>query len=103
MGLHTKKDEKIQLRHPGGKEAVRISREKYELLRSSLESVLRKAKAASHAELVKAVSRELKARRVVFDGSVAWYLEWVKLDMEARKLLKRLPDSSPQLFTLARK
>lgn len=35
-----------------------------------------------------------------FDGSVAWYVEVVKLDLEARKMIERVPGTRPQQIRL---
>ena len=93
-------DAKIQLRHPAGKKAVRISRDKYDLLKASLRTVLKKRGTGSHTELLQAVTADLKARGTAFSGSIEWYLEWVKLDLEARGTLQRVAGSTPQQFRL---
>jgi hypothetical protein len=36
-----------------------------------------------------------------FEGSITWYVTTVKLDLEARGLLVRVPKSSPQRLRLA--
>jgi uncharacterized protein DUF6958 len=35
-----------------------------------------------------------------FQGSIEWYVEVVKLDLEARKLIERIPNTKPQLYKL---
>jgi len=35
-----------------------------------------------------------------FEGSVTWYVTTVKLDLEARGVVKRVPHSRPQLVKL---
>jgi hypothetical protein len=37
-----------------------------------------------------------------FQGSIEWYVEVVKLDLEARKLIERIPNTKPQLYKLIR-
>ena len=49
-------------------------------------------------ELVADVRCELADR---FDGSVTWYVTTVKLDLEARGVIERIPKSRPQRICLA--
>ncbi len=96
-------DAKIQLRHPKGKNAVRISKDKYTLVRASLVRVLKSSGKASFIELQRGVRADLRSRGVVFLGSLPWYLEWVRLDQEARGVVVRDPKASPRQFRLAGK
>jgi hypothetical protein len=48
--------------------------------------------------LSRAVEKEVNGN---FEGSVTWYVTTVKLDLEARGQLKRVPNSRPQLVKLA--
>jgi hypothetical protein len=91
-------EEKIQLKHPQGKKAVRISKERYDLLKSLLVTYLRSKGEATLGEISTAIKSNLKTRRIHFEGSLAWYLEWVKLDLEARKIISRIPGTSPQQY-----
>jgi hypothetical protein len=36
-----------------------------------------------------------------FDGAVGWYTTTVKLDLEARGVIQRIPKSSPQRLRMA--
>jgi len=47
--------------------------------------------------LYDAVSEKLEGK---FEGSVGWYYATVKLDLEARKLIERIPGSKPQIIRL---
>jgi hypothetical protein len=47
--------------------------------------------------LSQAVEKEVRGK---FDGSVMWYVTTVKLDMEARGEVRRVPNSRPQLVKL---
>jgi hypothetical protein len=91
-------DQKMQLKHPQGKKAVRISKEKYDLLKSLLLTYLRSRGESTVGEISTAIKKNLKTRRKHFEGSLAWYLEWVKLDLEARKIISRIPGTSPQQY-----
>lgn len=35
-----------------------------------------------------------------FEGSVEWHMEWVKLDLEARKEIRRIGDKYPVRFAI---
>ena len=48
-------------------------------------------------KLTRAVEKEVDGK---FEGSVTWYVTTVKLDMEARGEVKRVPHSRPQLIKL---
>jgi hypothetical protein len=48
--------------------------------------------------LSRAVEKEINGD---FEGSVMWYVTTVKLDLEARGVVKRVPNSRPQLVKLA--
>ena len=56
---------------------------------------------STQAEMMQAIQDEFKKSKVIFKGSVPWHLEWVKLDLEARKKIKRLPGGSPVKYTIA--
>lgn len=93
-------DHKVQLKHPQGKKAVRISKEKYDLLKSLLVTHLRTQGPATLGGIAQAMENEFKKRRTKFEGSLAWYLEWVKLDLESRKIITRVTGTAPQQFKI---
>jgi hypothetical protein len=80
---------RVSLQHPAGKKAVSMNAERYELLRRAITTVLANGTSLPHAALLAAVERYLKEEHLSFTGSLAWHLEWVKLDMEARAALLR--------------
>lgn len=88
----------IRTLHPEKKQGVNISREKYEMIRNAILCVLQTQKQISFMNLSRAVEKEVNGK---FDGSVMWYVTTVKLDMEARGEIKRVPNSRPQLVRLA--
>jgi hypothetical protein len=83
--------------HPEKKQGVNISREKYEIIRKAILSILRAQKEMTFMKLSSAVEKELNGD---FEGSVMWYVTTVKLDLEARGEVKRVPHSRPQLVKL---
>lgn len=96
-------EHKIQLKHPQGKKAVSISKDKYELLTTETVKYLIEKKDGTFSEISKTNTQNLKDKEVKFDGSLNWYLEWVKLDLEARQIITRVPKTSPQKYSLITK
>ncbi len=92
--------DKVQLKHPRGKTPVKMSKEKYNLLKPAVLKYLRAKKKATFGELSGAIAKEFKAKGQAFEGSLPWHLEWVKLDLEARKVIRRVPGSTPQQYVL---
>ena len=88
----------IRTLHPEKKQGVNISREKYETIRKAIFCVLQTHKEITFMNLSRAVEKEVNGN---FEGSVMWYVTTVKLDMEARGEIKRVPSSRPQLVKLA--
>jgi hypothetical protein len=84
--------------HPEKKQGVKISREKYEMIRKAILCVLENEKEITFMNLSRAVEKEVNGN---FEGSVTWYVTTVKLDLEARGQIKRVLNSRPQLVKLA--
>jgi Family of unknown function (DUF6958) len=87
--------EKILTKHPLGKGGKSIDRDEYETLKGAILSAL-KGKELTHPELFEQLNKKLKNK---ISGSVSWYGETVKLDLEARKLIERT-SSKPQKYRL---
>lgn len=94
-------DQKIQLVHPAGKKAVRIDKGKYDVLKKALMNYLKTKGEATHAEILQAITKDFKQKKIKFVGSVEWNLEWVKLDLEARKEIRRNSYPPPITFIIA--
>ena len=88
----------IRTLHPEKKLGVKISREKYEIIRKAILCVLETQKEITFMNLSRAVEKEVNGN---FEGSVMWYVTTVKLDLEARGQIKRVLNSRPQLVKLA--
>lgn len=90
--------ERILTVHPDlQKTGVNIDQGKYEVMRSAILEVLGAAPEVSFSEL------RLAVRTLVgdtFPGSVSWYVTTVKLDLEARGLIERVPGKKPQHLRL---
>lgn len=94
-------EQKIQLKHPAGKKAISMDKEKYNVLEQSVLNYLKTKGESTHSEILKAVTEDFKKNKKLFEGSIEWHMEWVKLDLEATKKIKRIADTSPIKFKLA--
>ena len=90
-------EDRILTLHPEKKQGVSISKEKYEIIRNAILSVLHAQKEMTFMKLTRAVEKEVDGK---FEGSVTWYVTTVKLDLEARGKVKRVLHSRPQLIRL---
>lgn len=91
-------EEKIMTLHPKGKQGVNISKAKYDQIKNAILSVLTAEGEVRFQDLPAAVDKALGGE---FDGSIGWYTTSVKLDLEARGLIERIPKSSPQVLRMA--
>jgi hypothetical protein len=82
------------------KHGVRLERRKYDLIRAVILGNLREYGPMTFTELGELLEEQLHEE---FDGSVMWYYTTVKLDLEARGELRRVPKSKPQLMELPRR
>ena len=91
-------DEKILTKHPDpNKQGVRISKTKYEVMRQTILDLLRVQGEMTFTQLTNAAVERLAGK---FDGSVSWYVTTVKLDLEARNVIQRVPGPPPQRLRL---
>ncbi|SMC81329.1 DUF6958 family protein [Moheibacter sediminis] len=93
-------EQKIQLQHPQGKKAVSISKDKYELLKEQITKFLINKTEGTFTDISKAITQELNDKKIKFEGSLNWHLEWVKLDLEAKEVIKRIDKKTPQKYIL---
>jgi hypothetical protein len=90
-------EEQIQTLHPqAGKKNKKISLKKYEMIKGQLLKILAK-KELTHTELMEELYSRVKD---TFEGGVQWYGETVKLDLEARKIIKRT-STKPEKYRLS--
>ena len=82
-------EQKIQLTHPAGKHAVRMDKNKYDILRKAILRSLKPGE-LTHTELYKAVLADFKRTKTKFEGTVELYMESVKLDLEATNAIERI-------------
>lgn len=90
-------EEKILTLHPKGKTGVNISKTKYDTISRAIQDSLRAQQSMTFKDLTEEVHRRLEGG---FDGSVSWYVTTVKLDLEARGVIERIPNSAPQQLRL---
>jgi len=88
---------KILTLHPSGKQGVNILLRRYEVIKDFILSKLKEHSEISFDELTYLAVKELSES---FDGKVVWYMVTVKLDLEARKLIERVPRTSPHKLRL---
>jgi hypothetical protein len=84
--------------HPAGKQGVNIDKQKYELIKQAILESIRQRGEIAFGNLSAAVEANLSE---TFDGSIGWYTTTVKLDLEARGIIERVPQQSPQRIRLA--
>ena len=94
-------EQKIQLKHPTGKKAISMYKGKYDIIEKLLLICLKGKAEATHKEILNAITTVIKKDKIIFDGSVEWHMEWVKLDLEARKRITRIANTTPIKYKLA--
>jgi hypothetical protein len=93
-------EKKVLAIHPDKtKQGVRIAESKYNKMRMAIVDAFGDADELSYQEAVAHVRDALTGN---FDGSIEWYFNAVKHDLEARKILVRMTKSSPVRYRLDR-
>ena len=80
------------------KQGARIEKTKYELMRNAILKNLHAYGSMSFTRLGNLLEEQLLKN---FDGSVMWYYTTVKLDLEARGVIRCVPNTEPQLIEIA--
>jgi hypothetical protein len=88
--------DKILTQLPQGKKGVNISNEKYDIIRKAIIDSL-KSNELTFTLLTEKVKERLNN---IFEGAIGWYVETVKLDLEAKNIIERIPQTNPQLYRL---
>ncbi len=78
--------------HPEGKKGVNIDLGKYNLIKETIINIVHSNGEISYQEMNKVAIEELMHK---FSGSIPWYVVTVKLDLEARGILERIPNTRP--------
>lgn len=85
-------EERIMTLHPKGKKGVNILKRRYEFIKDYILKTVEEHGEITYELLDDMAGKEL---RDSFDGKVAWYIVSVKLDLEARGIIERIPKTSP--------
>lgn len=89
--------DKIMTLHPeDGKTGVNIDKGKYDTVKDAIVRIIGEQEKIGFMALTDAVGEHLTD----FDGSIGWYTTTVKLDLEARGIIERIPNESPQQLRL---
>lgn len=95
--METLEEVRIMTLHPQGKKGVNILQRRYDLIKEYILETLEKEQQITYQELDKRAVKNLKKK---FDGKVGWYVVSVKLDLEARGIIERVPKTSPHQIRL---
>ncbi|MEO1714796.1 MAG: hypothetical protein AAFU60_15810 [Bacteroidota bacterium] len=93
-------DHRILTQHPAGKKGVRIARTKYDAVFNFILEKVKDRPGLTFSDLGDLAEQELAP---TFDGKVLWYITTVKLDMEARQVIERVPRTSPHQLRLVQR
>jgi len=91
------KEERIVTLHPEGKKGVNILKRKYQQVKDTLIKILNEQGEIEFKKLNRLAVEELTGK---FDGKIDWYVVLVKLDLEARGVIQRVPNTSPHRVKL---
>lgn len=92
-------EERILTLHPQGKKGVNILLHKYDMIKNYILKTVKKHGEITYEELSDKAVADLSEK---FDGKVVWYVVSVKLDLEARKIIERIPKTSPHKIRLVK-
>ena len=86
-----------------GKKPTRIDRWKYDLIRTAILAVVPSDKlGVEFRDLPNLVEQQIAPGELDKLGSLSWYTTTVKLDMEVKREIERVPGSKPQRLRIAR-
>ncbi len=90
-------EERIMTLHPEGKQGVNLLKRRYDQVKDAILAVLENGGEVTFRDLPDLVGEKLGDQ---FDGKIMWYVTTVKLDLEARGLIERIPRKSPQVLRI---
>lgn len=85
-------DDRIMTLHPQGKRGVNILKRRYNTIKEFILDTIENNGEITYSELTDIAVNNLTSW---FDGKVVWYIVSVKLDLEARNIIERIPKTSP--------
>ncbi len=85
-------EDRIMTKHPHGKVGVNILLKRYDIIKKFMLETIKE-----HGEIIYSDLNDLAVDKLTasFDGKVTWYIVTVKLDLEARNIIERIPKTSP--------
>ena len=92
-------EERIMTLHPQGKAGVNILKRRYDQMAEYILKTIAENQPVTFKDLMLMSMDDLTG---VFDGKIKWYLTTVKLDLEARGMIRRIPNKSPQQLILCK-
>jgi hypothetical protein len=95
------KEERILTWHPAGKAGVNILKKRYDAVCTAILKTIAEHGEITFDALTGIVEKDLTRNQ--FDGKPLWYITTVKLDLEARKVIERIPKTNPQKLRIAKK
>jgi len=78
-----------------------MDRDKYELMKNLILESLKSDPEISHKSLLELVHASIRKKKIVFPGSVEWYMEWVKLDLESSNIIYRKEEKGKFKFRIS--
>ena len=92
-------EEKIMTLHPQGKKGVNIDKAKYEQVKTVVLEIIESQQPITFTHMFHLANEILAAAK--FEGKPGWYVTTVKLDLEAREVIKRVPKTSPHQLVMS--
>jgi len=86
------KEIRFQTLHPQGKKGVNILKRRYDIMKEFILKTIEEHTEITYQHLSDLAILNLSDS---FDGKVIWYVVSVKLDLEARNIIERIPKTSP--------
>jgi hypothetical protein len=96
-------NEKIQLLHPAGKNAPRISMDTYMLISDAIVKVLQQHRPMSFADMAREVRHYVTTNSPDFTGSIEWFTVSVKQHLEAEGIIETVLEKGRKMHRLRQK
>jgi hypothetical protein len=92
-------DGKYLPQHPEGKRTLRVDGDKYQTIYQAFREIVTDSEQEYVLEDVTEAIESTLGK--TFDGSIQWHVNVVKVDLEARGLIERIPNEQPQKIRLS--